>query len=52
MIEDLEKMIGKKVTGVGYEETIEGCFLMLIVKDKEFYFRSDEPIELDLREIQ
>lgn len=52
MTDDLEKMIGKKITGAGYEETVEGCFLMLIVKGKEFYFRSDEPIELDLREIQ
>lgn len=50
--EELEKLLSKKVLGVGYEETIEGCFLMIIIKNKEFYFRSETPIELDLREIQ
>ena len=51
MIDDLEMLLGKKILGVGYEETVEGCFLMIVVRGKEFYFKSEEPIELDLREI-
>ena len=48
---ELDDLVGKKVLGAAYEETEEGCFLMILVKNKEFYFRSEFPIELDMRDI-
>jgi hypothetical protein len=49
--EDLEGLLNKKVIGVGYEETFHGCYLVIIIKNHEYYLRSDTPIELDLRDI-
>lgn len=49
--EDLEPLIGKKLLGIGYERSVEGFVLLLIVKGKEFYLTSDTPIALDVREI-
>ena len=49
--EDLEPLISKKVLGVGYQRTMEGYVLVLIVKGKEYYITSEEPMELDIREI-
>lgn len=49
--EDLEPLIGKKILGVGYERSVEGFFLLIVVKGKEYYLHSEEPFELDVREI-
>lgn len=49
--EDLEPLIGKKVLGVGYERTVEGYVLVLVVRGKEYYLTSQTPMELDIREI-
>ena len=49
--EDLEGLLNKKVLGVGYEETFQGFYLVLIIKNREYYLRSDTPIELELRDI-
>ncbi len=46
--EELEQLIGKKITGVGYEEYGEQGVFILLVKGKEFYFRSETPIEMDV----
>ena len=49
--EDLEGLLSKKILGVGYEETFHGCYLVVIIKNKEYYLRSETPIELELRDI-
>lgn len=50
--DDLERLLNKKVTGVGYDSTQDGYVLLIIAKNKEFYFVSDAPIELEIRDVQ
>lgn len=52
MTEDLETLFGKKILGAGYDEGEDGFYLMLVFKTKEYYFFSETPIELDVRDIQ
>ena len=42
-------MLNKKVLGVGYEETNERCYLMIITNyGKRFVFSSESPIDIDV----
>ena len=47
-----ERLLNKKVIGIGYEQTHDGYVLAIIVRGKEFYFYSDTPIELEIRDVQ
>lgn len=49
---DLERLLNKKVTGIGYDSTQDGYVLLIIAKNKEFYFLSEAPIELEIRDVQ
>ena len=49
--EDLEGLLNKKVLGVGYDRTHEGYTLVLIFKNKEYYFFSDTPMDFEERDI-
>jgi hypothetical protein len=49
VIEDLEKMLSRKVRGVSYELTQWGYTLLIVTdKGKSFYFTSDSEIELEV----
>ena len=48
---DLEPLIGKKVLGVGYDRTWEGYTLVIVFKGMEYYIFSEEPMDLEVREI-
>lgn len=50
--DDHERLLNKKITGVGYSEVSDGYALVIIVKGKEFYFFSETPIELEIRDVQ
>lgn len=49
--EDLEFLLRAKILGVGYERTVEGYTLMLVIKGKEIFITSEEPMDIDIREI-
>lgn len=49
--EDLEFLLKQKILGVGYERTVVGYTLCLVIKGKEVFITSEEPMELDVREI-
>lgn len=51
-LEELESILGKKITQVGYEEFGDSSVLILMVRGKEFYIRSDSPMELDIESEQ
>lgn len=52
-VDDLEKMISKKVRGVSYELTQWGYTLMIVCdKGKTFYFTSDDDIDLEVEQEQ
>ena len=54
-----ERLLNKKVIGIGYDCTQNendgsqnAYVLLIIVKGKEFYFYSESPIELEIRDVQ
>lgn len=49
--EDLEGLLGKKILGVGYDRTHEGYTLVLVIKNREYYFFSDTPLDFEERDI-
>lgn len=49
---DYERLLNKKIIGVGYDSTQDGYALVIIVKGKEFYLFSETPIELEIRDVQ
>lgn len=53
MVEELEKMISRKVRGVSYELTQWGWTLLIVTdKGKNFYFTSDSEIDLEVTQEQ
>lgn len=49
---EYERLLNKKIIGIGYDSTQDGYAVVIVVKGKEFYFYSETPIELEIRDVQ